>query len=129
VSQSGLYFCVRKDAYLVVSFRGNLDLDTLAELEICKNEIEAHGDLRGLILHFAAVSDVTFDAIPLLTKIQAGARARGVVLRLSGLQADLADKLHKRGVLRRQEAVSDIKDAVLMLAKMAAPKEMDKKAA
>lgn len=128
MSQSDLYFCVRKDSYLVVSFRGNLDLGAMVDLERCKSEIDEQEDVRALILHFAGVKDVTFDAIPALTRIQASARARGMVLRLSGLDPELADKLHKRGVLRRQEAVNDIKDAILMIAKLTVPREMDKKA-
>lgn len=122
MSQTGLYFVARKESYLVVSFRGDLNLETLTELERCKDELSNIEGVRGLILHFAGVGEVSFDAVPTLTLIQAGARARGMVLRLSGLNPELEEKLYRRGVLRRSEAMHDIRQAIVTVARLSGPR-------
>lgn len=125
------YFIARKNSFLVVSFVGAILDSVRANLELCKAEIVGHSDIRALVLHFGEVTEVGLDAIPVLAQIQHAARTRNVQLRISGLSPELLEKLHKKGILRRPELVSDLKEALVHVARLSAqtPVEAEKKTA
>lgn len=135
MSQTGKtfkYFIARKGHFLVVSFVGSISNTVLEQIERCKSEIQEQADVRALVLHFAEVTDIAFDAIPVIAQIQHMARTRNMVLRLSGLVPEVLEKLHKKGIIRKPELAPDLKEALVHVARaaQAAPPPMEiKKAA
>lgn len=125
------YFIARKNSFLVVSFVGAIIDSVISGLEQCKDEILGHSEVRALVLHFGEVTEIGMDAIPIIAQIQYTARSKNVQIRLSGLSVELQDKLLRRGILRRQELVPNLKEALVHVARLTAQTAADgeKKAA
>lgn len=112
------YFVAANAPFLVASFVGRIDKDSLEKIEKCEREMNSHEKIKYVILYFREVPTVNLEAIAALTSLQRRIREK-YELRICSLKPDLKEKLIKLGVVRGLELADNLQATLLELKKHA----------
>lgn len=108
------YFVAASAPFLVVSFVGRIDKDSLEKLEKAEAEMNSQENLKYVILYFREVPNVSLEAISALTGIQRRIREK-YQLRVCSLKPDLKQRLIRMGVVRGLELTDNLQTTLLDL--------------
>jgi len=96
------FFISHRNDVAVVSFAGEMGLQSLDALDDCRQKIEAL-PIRHLVINLTEVEKIGSEAIRLLTLIQNNARKTCLDVRVCGLREEILRFLLKNNVIRKNE--------------------------
>lgn len=108
------YLIATNASFMVISFVGPLNKDSLPKLDACEREASTKEGIKFAVLYFRDTPNITSDAVPFLTNFQMKLRGKHE-LKVCSLRPELKEKLAKLGVIRGMELSDNLQDALLTL--------------
>jgi hypothetical protein len=108
------YLVAANAPFLVVTFVGPMDKNSLDMLALCEKEIMMAENIKYVVLYFRDVPVVTADVIPFFTALQMKIRAQ-YTLKICSLRPEVKEKLTKLGIIRGLEVCNNLQEALQVL--------------